>query len=166
MDGLFAELDDEGRFTGLVSKHFLDAPGDIKHILHCQNNLDYARINYAYKEYQQNINKFSVLLHSKNPDHYKRSGALLHALYTSQIITQVVFLEDQLDDLETGFMKVSYGDAQFILKFVDFYKEFHNGRKTSRNSFLRQRHRYPGGSMSGRGLKARNAAFDDPNAFS
>lgn len=125
MDGLFTELDDKAKFKALVMDHFTKAPHEIT-LLTCTNDIDDARVEYAHGEYLQNLEKFSVLLQSKNPDHYKRAGALLHALYQSDIVTATAFDQKELDDLETGFMMVSHGDAQHMLRFIDFYKQNHN----------------------------------------
>jgi hypothetical protein len=122
MSELFTQIEDKALFLKSVKEHFQQAPGEISWILKCDNALTDERVEFAYDEYKQNLAKFSVLLRSKNPDHYKRAGALLHALYRSKIIIDVHFDEKQLEDLETGFLQISYGDAQHILKFVDFYK--------------------------------------------
>lgn len=130
MTGIFTKFDDAAFFSefvqeqekasqALVTRWFPDLKVDV----------DCDRITYAHGEYSQNIEKFSVLLHSKNPDHYKRAGALLHALYQSNIIVGVELgngVYGTRDDLESGFTRVSFGDAEHVLKFVDFYNEYHN----------------------------------------
>lgn len=129
MNGLFVELDREDEFKAFVTKYYNTTPALISSWLGCVNTIDDARVTYAYKEYRQNVDKFAVLLHSNNPDHYKRSGALLHALYQSTIVTEVNLTPGpygSVDDLESGFTRVSYGDAEHILSFVNFYKEFYN----------------------------------------
>lgn len=129
MDGLFAELDTEAGFSEFVRKYFKEAPTILNGLIGCENVLDEGRIGFAYGEYRQDIEKFTVLLHSRNPDHYKRAGALLHALYQSNIITDVKFTDGpagSLEDLESGFTRVSHGDAQHTLTFVDFYGEYYN----------------------------------------
>jgi hypothetical protein len=125
VDGLFDELNDQATFKKYLIEHFTKAPNELT-LLTCTNQIDEARVDYAFGEYQQNLEKFSVLLKSKNPDHYKRAGALLHALYQSDIVTATKFDQQELDDLETGFMMVSHGDAQHMLSFIDFYLENHN----------------------------------------
>jgi hypothetical protein len=125
MDGLFAKLDDQGFFSKFVNTHCAGAPPEIKKVMGCTNHVDAARVEYAFKEYQQNLEKFAVYLHSSNPDHYKRSGALLHALYQSKIITSVT-LESSPEELEAGFTRVNAGDAEHVLSFVHFYQEFYN----------------------------------------
>lgn len=130
MNGIFSDLEDKQNFSRFV----LDQERRQKLFVSewfpdCKTEVDHDRIDYAHREYCQSVGRFSVLLHSKNPDHYKRAGSLLHALYQTDIITSVDFGVGKFgtaDDLESGFTRVSYGDAQYVLKFVDFFREFHN----------------------------------------
>jgi hypothetical protein len=122
---LFEDLNDQSKFCDLVGSHFSQAPHEISAVMACAHTLSPERVEYAYGEYKQNINKFAVLLHSENPDHYKRAGALLHALNSSKIVV-AVDLESSAEDLETGFTRVQMGDANHILHFVKFYNEYYN----------------------------------------
>ncbi len=129
MNGLFVDLEREEFFIDFVSRYYNSNQPLMADWFECVNVIDKERISYAYREFRQNVGRFSVLLHSKNPDHYKRSGALLHALYQSEIITETNLEKGKfgtLEDLESGFTKVSYGDAQHVLTFANFYNEFHN----------------------------------------
>lgn len=121
----FDLLNDENFFGELVSDHFGRAPREISAYMTWVHELDRNRILYAHKEYLQNIEKFSLLLESSNPDHYKRSGALLHALYQSKIITNLV-LENTEEDIETGWGRVPHSEKDDLLQFMRFYKEYHN----------------------------------------
>ncbi|MEO4000297.1 hypothetical protein [Mesorhizobium sp. CAU 1732] len=125
LNGLFKELEDETRFREIVINHFENAPNEIGAVMRCVNRIDAARLTYAYGEYVQTVEKFAVLLQSENPDHYKRAGALLHALYQSEIISDVE-LESTSEELEAGFTRINVGDAEHILPFVQFYETFHN----------------------------------------
>ena len=125
MNGTFLELEDQETFKSRVKNHFVNSPSEISDVMRCSNIISDERLEYAFGEYSQSVEKFSVLLQSENPDHYKRSGALLHALYQSQIITDVQ-LESNSDDLESGFTRVNVGDAEHILPFVKFYETYHN----------------------------------------
>jgi hypothetical protein len=125
MNGLFVDLEDQYRFIEFVGEQLSSAPAEIRAVMRCTNKCDAARIAYAASEYQQNINKFAVLLHSKNPDHYKRAGSLLHALYQSKPIEEVVW-ESTPEELEAGYTRVTLGDAEHVLPFATFYEEFHN----------------------------------------
>jgi hypothetical protein len=122
---LFDKLTNKEDFCALVKGHFKSAPKQITALMHCEHNIDDARIEYAYEEYMQSISKFAVYLSSKNPDHYKRAGALLHALVTSKVVIDLD-LESNGDDLESGFTRVTKGDAEHNLPFVRFYETFFN----------------------------------------
>lgn len=125
MPEIFELLDNQEGFCGLVKAHYSDAPKEIAAVMWCSHELNDERIAYAAAEYRQSLTKLSVLLKSSNPDHYKRAGALLHALNSSDIVTKLN-LESGGDDLESGFTRVTVGDANHIVKFVEFYEIFHN----------------------------------------
>ncbi len=125
MDGIFTELNDKDKFMGIIGEHLRTAPQEIAAIMICVNVLDESRLEYAFGEYQQNIEKFAVLLDSQNPDHCKRSGALLHALYSSRAITDTN-LEYTSKEIQGGVTRVRHGDAIHVLPFVAFYEEFAN----------------------------------------
>ena len=129
MNGLFVDLEREEFFLEFTTNFYLLTNPLISDWFECNNKIEKERILYAFREYRQNVDKFSVLLHSKNPDQYKRAGALLHAVLQSEIIVSFDLVNGKfgsVDDLESGFTRVSYGDAQHVLKFVDFYREYHN----------------------------------------
>ena len=91
MNGLFPQLEDEGYFREYVTAHFQKAPAAVIADFPCEHAIDANRVGIAHGDYSQTIREYSVLLHSANPDHYKRSGALLRALYQSKIIVGVDF---------------------------------------------------------------------------
>lgn len=124
-NGLFSELDDEARFCAFIKEKFSRAPTEIAALMHCEPVLDDERIRYAFNEYQQALKRFSIYLHSENPDHYKRAGALMYALAQADVIVGLG-LESTSEELEAGFTRVHKGDADFVLKFVKFYEDFHN----------------------------------------
>ncbi len=130
MNGLFTELEDPGFFRAYVMAHFETAPAEVIADFPCTHTIDPKRVDVAYGDYRQKITEYSVLLHSANPDHYKRSGAMLHALCKSKIVTDVDFHDSEwgsMADLESGMvLGVSFGDAQQMLRFPEFYKTFHN----------------------------------------
>lgn len=125
MPELFDELNDKDKFCIFVKEHFLKAPEEIGRLMGCKHNISDERIEYAFREYTQSISEFAVYLDSKNPDHYKRAGALLHALATSSVIVDIE-LESSSDDLESGFTRVNKGDADYALPFVKFYETYFN----------------------------------------
>jgi hypothetical protein len=125
MNGIFDRLDDTEYFVDFITKRITDAPLELSSVMFVRNVYDIERLSYAADEYRQNINKFAVLLHSRNPDHYKRAGSLLHALYQSQPIVSVE-CESSVEELEAGYTRVNFGDAQHILPFAKFYNEYAN----------------------------------------
>ena len=125
MNDLFDELNGEESFVEFVSKKYAEAPQEIAHVMHCEIVTDRERIKLAYGQYTQNLEKFTVLLKSSNPDHYKRSGALLHCLYQTDIILSVD-PESTADELDAGYSRVGQFDADHITEFVRFYEGYYN----------------------------------------
>lgn len=125
MPELFDELSDKSKFCAFVKEHFNNAPKEITGLMACVHTISDDRIEYAFDEYTQAINRFAVYLESANPDHYKRAGALLHALCVSEIVVHLD-LESSAEDLESGFTRVHNSDAEHILPFVKFYETFYN----------------------------------------
>lgn len=125
VDELFDKLSDKDSFVRFVSEYFETAPAEIGAVMRCVPKLDRGRVELAFGEYHQNIERFAVLLHSSNPDHYKRAGALLHALYQAEPIVDIE-LESTTEELEAGYTRVTLGDAEHVLKFVEFYEQYHN----------------------------------------
>lgn len=120
------ELEDEAFFVKVVGGHFRDTQqyGDL---LECEVTVDEERLKWAHKEYQQGVNEFSIRLDSGDPDHYKRCGALLRALYRIKPITTVIFTPD-LDDFDSLFTPIgtSYSDSQYALSLGRTFSRFHN----------------------------------------
>jgi hypothetical protein len=128
MNGIFLDLENPEFFCTFIAQRFSETPAVVADWFTCNNKMDQERLNFAHTEYIQNVAKFSVLLHSRNPDHYKRSGCLLHALYQSDIIFESNLENGKfgpVDDLESGFTMVSHDDAQHVLKFVNFYDQYY-----------------------------------------
>lgn len=130
MAGIFGELENQDRFIEYVMDDLANAPGRLIEHFPCLTSIDRERLAYAHGEYVQNIKQFSVLLDSKDPDHYKRAGALLHAVYRSKPITSVDFVPSShgsVEEFEAGtVLGYSYGDAQEMVKFPIFYNDYHN----------------------------------------
>lgn len=125
MNGLFKDLEDKDFFCQFIRGRYAEAPKEISAVMAANHVLDDSRVEYSHGEYIQNVSKFAVLLHSENPDNYKRAGALLHALYQSEIVS-ALHLESSADELEAGYTRVNVGDAEHMLSFVKFYEEYHN----------------------------------------
>jgi hypothetical protein len=124
---IFRELEELGTFVSVVGDYFRCAPGQLDAVLSCEITVDDQRLSYAHGEYIQGIQLFSLLLQSGDPDHYKRAGALLHALYLSKPITEIGFDPplDQVDTLITP-IGVSYGSAENALSFGHFFRDYPN----------------------------------------
>jgi len=126
MNGIFKSLEHENFYCSYVAGHFDKAPATVIENFPCTHTLSIERIKYSFGEYQQNIKTYSVLLHSENPDQYKRAGALLHALYKSKIITSVQFSPTK-DEVEANFaLGINYGESQELIRFPNFYEDYHN----------------------------------------
>jgi hypothetical protein len=130
MNGIFKSLEDPAFFKKYVTESFETAPSAVIEDFPCEHTIDPERVQFSHGEYVQNIKQYEVLLHSENPDHYKRSGAMLHALYKSDIVTSVEFHASQygsLEDVECGHvLGVDYSQAQQMIRFPLFYQSFHN----------------------------------------
>ena len=128
VDDFFTKLQDEDYFHEFVTSYFSQIPTEMAEILECKPIVDDEAVKFAYGEYQQNIRSFAFQLDSKDPDHYKRAGSLLHALYTFPVISDVGFAAD-LEDIECGFGPVQIHHADINggeLDFAQFYDEYHN----------------------------------------
>ncbi|WP_294195456.1 hypothetical protein [uncultured Sphingomonas sp.] len=127
MAGVFSELEEKSAFQEQVTRYFESVPSEISELLECDVVIDHDLVEYAHTAYTQGVDKFSLLLKSKDPDHFKRAGALLHALYTSKIISSVDYGVSS-DEVEAGMgpVHVHIGDIQTSLPFKAFYDEYHN----------------------------------------
>jgi hypothetical protein len=125
--GVFDSLNDEETFKSAITAFFETVPEEIAPILECTVEVDPALVKYAYDAYIQGVEKFSLLLKSKDPDHYKRAGALLHALYVSKAIVSVDY-EVDAEEVEAGMgpVHVHIGDIEYALPFKKFYDEYYN----------------------------------------
>lgn len=116
----FHQLDDKDKFIAIVTTHMETSFSKLTNQVQCQPFVDPALVALAYETYSLSLDQFALLLASKNPDQYKRSGALLHALYKSRPLSGVSFANGYSeDDLESGvLLGVSYDDAQHMLAFA------------------------------------------------
>jgi hypothetical protein len=123
----FEQLDDETAFTAVVLEHYRDGWTALTAEVGCNPVLDEARIKLAFGAYTQTLNEIRQLLHSQNPDHYKRAAALLDALNRNEIIRELETDPDYIVSLEGNTAHgLSFDDCQFRLKFIDFYGEYCN----------------------------------------
>lgn len=93
--------------------------------MECDLEIDTERVVYAYREYTQNIERYSLLLDSSNPDHYKRAGALLHALYSSKVIVGLQPTYDR-GEISNGVAMIHLHEEGKAFEALDFYEDYHN----------------------------------------
>ncbi len=125
MNGLFRDLENEAHFVEFVCAQYRAVPSEISSVMWCDPEVDEDRVRYAHGEYVQSLERFSLFLGSQNPDHFKRSGALLHALYAADCVTNLR-LESSAEEVEAGFTRVTRADGEHVLEFLRFFEEYHN----------------------------------------
>jgi hypothetical protein len=121
---ILLDLSDERFFVRTVTERFDRAATELVPLVQCSHELDTEGLLFAHNQYAQNISDFAVNLDSENPDHYKRSGALLHALYRSNLVSGICFEPDK-DEIEGGFTRIHYQDGVHTISMMDFYEEYH-----------------------------------------
>lgn len=126
-DNIFRAIEDKDAFISYVGDFLRSTPGELSPVLSCKITVDEERLKYAHTEYVQGVLKFSMYLQSGDPDHHKRAGALLHALYLSKPIVAVEFDPD-LENVDTLMQPpgVTYGLAEGALSFGHFFDDYHN----------------------------------------
>ncbi len=119
-------LDDEAYFVDKVGAHFRNTE-DYGDLLSCRVEVDDQRLRWAHTEYQQGVREFSIRLGSGDPDHYKRSGALLRALYRIKPIVSIAF-DPELDNFDTLStpVGVTHADAEHQLSLGRIFATFAN----------------------------------------
>lgn len=128
MADLFVSLEGESFFKDFVRASFEAVPNEMAPIFECEVIVDEPRLDYAYKAYKQNIAQLVLQLYSEDPDHYKRSAALLQALHASGgVIGELKFVAD-LDDIECGFAPIHMRHADTVreMPFARFYEQYAN----------------------------------------
>ena len=120
------ELENEAYFVDRVGAHFRNTQ-DYGELLSCEVTVDDDRLKWAHTEYQQGINEFRIRLTSGDPDHYKRCGALLRALYRIKPIVGLKF-NPELEDFDTVFTPIgtSHADAEYAYSLGRTFSLFHN----------------------------------------
>lgn len=119
----FEQLDDNGFFTDFVKDQFENGWPRVPTVSNSRLITDPELVELASKRYRVNIDHYSGTLKSKNPDHYKRAGALLHALYIEKPVKELIWDQqvERLKDVEA--VGVSYGDADYWNRFTEWYGE-------------------------------------------
>lgn len=126
VENVLRALEDESYFMDRVGAHFRSTD-DYGDLLSCTVMVDDDRLRWAHTEYQQGVSEFSIRLQSGDPDHYKRSGALLRALYRIKPIVEVEF-DPTLDEFDSLFtpLGVSHADSQYALSMGRMFSLYHN----------------------------------------
>lgn len=119
-------LEDEGYFVEQVGNHFRNTK-DYGNLLSCEVKVDDDRLRWAHGAYLQGVSEFSIRLASGDPDHYKRCGVLLQALYRIKPIVAIEFNPelDEVDTLSTP-LGVNHSDAEETLSMGRTFQIYHN----------------------------------------
>ena len=125
LSDIFTLISEQHNFVKFVEDSYRNAVTPLSAYMDCEREIDTERVVYAFQEYSQNIQRYSLLLNSSNPDHYKRAGSLLHALYGSKIITAVTPAYDE-QEIKNGVALIHLHDEGDAFKALDFYKEYYN----------------------------------------
>lgn len=126
MDEFFTKLDDRDYFCEMVRSFYEGASAELAPIFECKIEIDPAKLDYAHGEYTQAVKKLVLHVDSKNPDHFKRAGALLHALRDG-IIAQITYGTDW-EEVEAGGgpLDLHYNDVSSGMEFKRFFDRFHD----------------------------------------
>lgn len=125
MADLFTQLSEQHSFVQFVEENYRTAVTPLSAFMDCELDIDTERVIYAFREYAQNVERYSLLLHSSNPDHYKRAGALLHALYSSKVIVEVTPTYDE-HEITNGMALIHPHDEGKAFQALDFYHTYYN----------------------------------------
>lgn len=126
VENILRQLEDEDFFVQKVGAHYRSTD-DYGDLLSCEVIVEEDRLKWAHQDYLQGVREFSIRLASGDPDHYKRCGALLRALYKIKPIVSVEF-DPPLAEFDTLFtpIGVTHADAQYQLSLGRFYDVYHN----------------------------------------
>lgn len=125
MSDLFTILSEQHSFVQFVEDNYHAAITPLHEFMECELEIDKERVIYAHREYTQNVERYSLLLHSSNPDHYKRAGALLHALYSSKVILDVTPVYNDAE-VGNGVALIHPHDEDKAFEMLDFYRTYYN----------------------------------------
>lgn len=122
----FEDLDDKARFIDIVKVHFSNSWPDAYKNSGTQITLKDDFIGLAHETYQLSLSQYTVALKSQNPDHYKRAGALLHALYVTKPIGKVEFTEASQYYRDFENVGVSYADSEHWENYCSWFENYAN----------------------------------------
>lgn len=123
----FQNLDDKEGYCKILTELYREVPKKFSGILTCEINADNSEIENSYNEYCAYIKYFIETLESRNPDHYKRAGALLLALNGRDIVKSVdISFTSSLSGVhDSCFLPVgvSYGDNEHLYPYLRMFEE-------------------------------------------
>lgn len=125
----FSQLSDPDFFVQFVKEQYEEGWVRLAKVSKSKVVTNPDLIRLAYDGYMLNLKQYTVALRSKNPNHYKRAGALLHCLYVNAAASPIAHIEwgsdvSRLTDYDA--VGVSYGDAEYWNNFVNYYDEYAN----------------------------------------
>lgn len=122
----FKDLEDEAFFVDFVTDRLRTDWAVITKVANCRTTIDPKLLTLAYQTYMVNLGQYTERLHSENPDHFKRSGALVHALYKAAPVVTVTWPEE-LDNLRNNMtLGTQHAEAQQIDDFYAFFDDYCN----------------------------------------
>ncbi len=124
-DGLFDQLENKEFFKEFVKQAEKSVPRELLPFFNLTNKVSTEGVDLAFDKYQYELNRYAAYLHSKNPDHYKRSGALLQSLCTNCFISGVK-CDYTAEEIDAGLTRYSYSDSQYIQWYLQFQEEYCN----------------------------------------
>lgn len=127
-ESIFVLIEEKTQFEKLAQDAATACPAELQHYFTMKNNLSNEAIGLAHEKYVLEIKRYTAYLPSKEPDHYKRAGALLQALCSNPIISKVGLppgLEDP-QSIKDGFSQIPNADAETVGKCLQFYVDYVN----------------------------------------
>jgi len=122
----FKQLEDPAFFHAFVTETYQASWEPLTKAADCELVIDQSLVRLAHTTYMANLGQYTERLHSANPDHFKRAGSLLHALYKTGPVTDVKWSR-QVDDLRTNLtLGTTHAEAEEWDKFYKFFDDYWN----------------------------------------
>lgn len=126
----FEQLDEKDFFLPFVASYFNDGWQRVSQASGSSVETGKEFIELAFDRYHINIQQYRVALKSKNPDQYKRAGALWHALYTAPPIIEVKWNPETERYLNGDNVGVSVDDHNYWMNYTGWYADYCNQMMT------------------------------------
>lgn len=124
MDDLFTQLEDREKFFSFIGGRLRAVQHELGDYIACTITLDEKKLQLAHADYIRNLANLTETIESRDPDHYKRSGALLHALNVNRPIANVHLMSDfDYKDMDQEPVPESALHEQ---RFSTFYEKYSN----------------------------------------